>query len=215
MSHPKKENKSIGYKIGIIGSIASIIALLLIFFPFKEENAPQLTVFIVDSNNNIVLEHKGELNTSIGNRPMREMIGENGRTNFGDILPQYIGKTISIGFKAEGWDLINKNNTIVFDGEPIILKVQRDDSLGRIKGQVTTRDGQDFINKAEVMINMDTTLITDDKGIFEVILPIHMRIKDKSDGYKLTISKNGYKTRNQFFYPKSSEAEIRLEKLIK
>jgi hypothetical protein len=159
----------------------------------------------------VVLEHEGGLNTSIGNRPMRETIGEDGRTNFGDILPEYLGDTITIGFNAEGWEIADGTNTFVFTGKPIRIKVKRDNSLGIIKGVVKTRDGQAFIEGAKVLINTDTIVFTDANGIFNVVLPERMRVKQVTDGYKLTTSKTGYETEVIYHYSKSTDAEIRLD----
>jgi hypothetical protein len=199
--------------IGILGSLAEVLGFINVFPSVDRTEKYQLTVFVTDLEGNVVLEHSGELNTSIGNRPMRETIGEDGRTNFGDILPDYLGDTLTIGFKAEGWELTNSNNSFVFDGNPISLKIKKDNSLGIIKGVVKTRDGQGFIHEAQVMINTDTIVLTDTNGIFKVTLPLSMRVNKVTDGYKLTISKEGFETNSQYFYPKSSDAEIRLKKL--
>ncbi|WP_411896093.1 toll/interleukin-1 receptor domain-containing protein [Winogradskyella sp. A2] len=198
--------------IGIFGSLAEIMGYINVFPKIGTSEKYQLTVFVTDEDGNVVLEHSGELNTSIGNRPMRETIGEDGRTNFGDILPDYLGDTITIGFKSEGWELANSNNVFVFDGNPISLKIKKDSSLGIIKGVVKTRNGQNFIDNAKVMINTDTIILTDVNGIFKVTLPLNMRANKVTDGYKLTISKEGFETKSQYFYPKSSDAEIRLTK---
>lgn len=201
--------------IGILGSLAEIFNFIHLFPKSQSEEKLQLTVFVTDTEGNVVLEHEGELNTSIGNRPMRETIGEDGRTNFGDILPEYKGNTITIGFKVEGWEIADGKNVFVFTGDPIRLKVKKDDSLGIIKGVVKSRDGQGFISGALVLINSDTTVLTDDLGIFKIILPEKMRVKKVTDAYKLTISKEGYATKEQYHYPKSTDAEIRLEKTKK
>lgn len=207
----QKEKKSLAYKIGIAGSIASILGLLLYFLPLGAGQVHQLTVFVTDIDGNVVLEHKGVLNTSIGNRPLRETIGEHGRTNFGDILSTYLGDTITIGFKAEGWEVIGGKNTFVFSGEPIQLKVKKDNRLGLIKGVVKTRDGQGFISAALIRINNDTTILTNELGIFKMVLPESMRVTNLSQQYELTISKEGYTTVTKYYPPKSN-AEIRLEK---
>lgn len=207
------KGKSIGYILGIFGSIASIIALFLYFYPINSPSqAPQLTIYVTDVNGNVVLEHKGELNTFIGNRPLNEPIGENGRTNFGDILPEYLGDSITIGFKAEGWELADEKNTFVFDGKPKKLKVKKDDSLGIIKGTVKTRDGQEFIPNAEIRINSDTIIYSDDNGNFRITLPEDMRVRNLSEAYMLTVIKEGFGLRTKLYYPKTSDVSILLEK---
>ena len=172
----------------------------------------QLTVFVTDFNDNVVLEHEGVLNTSIGNRPMRETIGEHGRTNFGDILPEYLGDTLSIGILADDWKIADGNNTFVFTGEPIHLKVEKDERLGLIKGSVMSRDGQHYIEDAVVRVNADTTVLTDRNGFFKLLLPEYMRIHKKTDRYLLTVTKEGYQTTSEYYSPMSTDAEIRLPK---
>jgi hypothetical protein len=218
--NPRQNSKPLIWKyliataviIGILGSLAEILGFINIFPKNVSTDKHQLTVFVTDVDGNVVLEHTGELNTSIGNRPMRETIGENGRTNFGDILPEYLGDTLTIGFKSEGWELAEPKNTFLFDGNPIALKIRKDNSLGIIKGVVKTRNGQGFIDNARIMINSDTIIFTDTNGLFKVTLPLNMQVNKVTDGYMLTISKNGYETKSQYFYPKSSDAEIRLKK---
>lgn len=196
--------------LGILGSIASIIGLRSGFFSVDED--PQLTIFVTDTKGNVAIELEGELNTSIGNRPLNEPIGANGRTNFGDILPQHLGDSITIGLKAEGWELVHPNNRFAFTGAPIHLEVKRDDSLGWVKGSVLSRDGQSFLAGAEIRINSDTIIDTDARGNFKVLLPESMRVKKVTDGYQLTVSAEGYRTKTEQYYPKSSAAEVRLEK---
>jgi len=157
--------------LGILGSLASIISLTLIFNP--KDNVEQLTVFVTDAKGNAVLEYKGELNIPIGNRILNRKIESGGRTNFGDITADNIGDTIIIGLKAEGWE-IEGTNTFAFQGEPIKLIVKRDNSLGLIKGSVMTRDGQSFIDSANITINGDTVIYSNKDGLFEIILPQHM-----------------------------------------
>jgi len=197
--------------IGIVGSFASIIGLILYFYPLFEKQAAQLTVYITDVKGNVVLEHEGELNISIGNRPLREKIGENGRTNFDDILTKHLGDSITIGFRADGWKLVDENNNFVFNGEPIYLKIERDNSLSIIKGTVRTRDGNDYISDAIIYINADTIIRTNNYGVFNITLPVDMQVKNIAESYKLTISKEKFNTKTIDYYPKSSDVEIRLD----
>ena len=171
----------------------------------------QLTVFVTDTAGNVALELEGEINIALGNRSLNKVIGENGRTNFSDITTDNKGDTIHIGIKAKGWEVKGKN-TFIFTGEPITIKVKKDSSLGIIKGRVTNRNGQESIAGAEVIINTDTIVFTDARGVFKIVLPEKMRIEKTADNYRLTISKTGYKTETQYHSPKSSDAEIRLEK---
>lgn len=197
----------------ILVSLASIAQLLNIVQIWPSASAPlQLTVFVTDSNGNPVLQQEGRLHIPLGNRALNEIIGENGRTNFGDIALANAGDSIRIGLEAEGWEIMDGKNIFEFTGDPIQLVVKRDDSLSTIKGVVKTRDGQSFIPDALVRINTDTLIRTDSFGIFKIVLPSHMSVKKAEDQYLLTISKAGYETTTQYHSPRSSDAEIRLVK---
>jgi len=197
--------------IGILGSIASIIALWNTWSADPTLKVKQLTIFVTDAKGNAVLKNEGELNIPIGNRILNRKIESDGRTNFADITADNIGDTITIGLKAEGWE-IDGTNTFAFQGEPIKLTVKRDDSLGKISGSVMTRDGQSFIDSARITINTDTAIYSKN-GLFEIILPQNMRIDKKTEQYRLTVIKDGYETETQHYEVKSSSAEFRLKKI--
>jgi len=197
--------------MGILGSLAEVVNFINIIPNGKSGEILQLTVFVTNTKGNVVLEHEGRLNASLGNRSLNEVIGANGRTNFPDITADKKGDTITIGLQAEGWEIIG-DNTFVFTGEPIQLKVKKDDSLGVVKGIVKSRDGQEFIEGAKIMIGVDTAVFSRQDGTFKILLPENMRVKKDTDGYRLTASKAGYKTFTDDYYPKSADAELRLEK---
>ena len=197
--------------VGLIAGLADIFNFVNIFSGNKSTEKLQLTVFVTDIQGNAVLENEGRLNIPLGNRSLNEVIGANGRTNFPDITADNKGDTINIGLDAKGWELAENKNKFIFTGEPIQLKVKKDNSLGIIKGIVKTRDGQDFISGATILINTDTTTTTNELGIFNVILPNKMRVKDDSQRYLLTATATGYITESQYYSPNSSNAEFRLK----
>ena len=94
----------------------------------------------------------------------------------------------------------------------IYLAVKKDDSLGKISGIVKNRDGSEFIKDALVLIGNDTTTTTNELGIFKITLPAKMQVKDEKSSYLLTIKKEGYRIKTEYYYPKSGDIEIRLEK---
>ena len=191
--------------------IITFIILTVIILPHLNSKL-QLTVFVTDTNNNVVLEQEGRINLSLGNRSLNETIGINGRVNFPDILKSCYGDSVIIGLDAKGWEIEGKNK-FIFNGNPIYIKIKKDNSLGIINGIVKSWDGQQFINHASVLINTDTIVFTNSYGVFRIILPENMRVENEIDVYHLTISKEGYKTRTQYYSPNSSDFEIRLEKL--
>jgi hypothetical protein len=191
-----------------------IIALILFQSGVLGKSGPdvlQLTVFVQDEAGNPVLENDGKLNIPLGNRALNSVIGPNGRTNFADITGENLGDSIIIGLEAEGWEIVNGKNRFAFDGEPIILTVRKDATLGIIKGIVKSRDGQEFISGASIAIGADTSIMTNESGVFNVTLPTSMRVSSESTPYNLTISAPGYKSTTQFYYPGQS-TEIRLNK---
>lgn len=189
-----------------------LISVISIVIYYDDKSNLQLTIFVVDTNGNVVLENEGRLNIPLGNRTLNELIGANGRTNFSDITSENEGDTILIGLVARGWEIAGGNNTFVFTGDPIRLVVKRNDSLGIIKGVVKSLDGQEFIIGALIRINTDATVFSDSLGHFKIILPMEMRVTKETDRYLLTVSKEGYKTVTQYHSPMSSAAQIRLEK---
>lgn len=197
----------------VLVALASLAQLLNILQVGPRHSTPlQLTVFVTDPDGNPVLQQEGRLHIPLGNRALNEVIGENGRTNFGDIALENKGDSIVIGLEAEGWKIVDGKNTFRFTGNPIQLKVKRDNSLSTIKGVVKTRDGQSFIPNATIRINTDTIIRTDTFGVFKVILPPSMSVKRPVDRYLLTVEKIGYETATQYYSPRSSDAEIRLVK---
>jgi hypothetical protein len=194
---------------GILAALTDILNFVN-FFPGKE-NTLHLTVFVTDTKGNPVLENKGRLHIPLGNRALNEIIGTNGRAIFPDIDAKYKGDTIVIGLMADGWEIVDNNTTFVFDGSPIKVRVRRDNSLGIIRGIVKSRDGQEMITGARLLVNTDTSVLTGADGIFNLKLPESMRVKDKSDYYELTTMKSGYETITYYYYP-GTIAEIRLTK---
>lgn len=197
----------------ILVALASLAQLFNFVSLWPNPSRPlQLTVFVTDTQGNPALEQEGRLHIPIGNRALNEIIGANGRTNFGDITVDNKGDSIVIGLEAEGWEISDGKNTFEFTGEPIQLIVKRDNSLRIVKGVVKSRDGQSFISDALVRINTDTIIRTDEFGVFRVVLPPQMSVKEVEDRYLLTVSKEGYETVTQYYSPQSSDAEIRLVK---
>lgn len=189
----KKPRVTINIKKIVINlSLAIIIPLsIYVYQHFKSDQKrnstiAQLTVFVTDSNGNVVLENEGELNIPLGNRSLNEPIGNNGRTNFGDITTNNIGDSITIGLNAEGWE-IDGINKFLFKGEPVKLIVKRAENFGLIKGIVKSATGG-ILDGAKIMINADTTIVSQKDGRFSVLLPEDYQL----DSYKFNVTKDKY-----------------------
>ncbi len=196
--------------IVLIAILAPI--LLEIFKPTNNDQSLQLTVYVhgQKGRQHIVLENIGELVVDFDNDRRTAMIGEHGRTNFGEIPQKFNNQEIGIGLEATGYELAHPHKQYKILGKPIYLAVKKDDSLGRISGIVKNREGSAFIKNALVMIGNDTTTITNEFGIFKITLPVSMQVKDNNTPYMLTVKKEGYSVTTEYYYPKSKDIEIRL-----
>lgn len=85
----------------------------------------QLTVLVSDAEGRVVLENEGELVVDFGNDRRTAMIGEKGRTNFGEIPAIFKGSIIRIGFNVKKYKIIDGKNIFKFTGNPINLFVQK------------------------------------------------------------------------------------------
>lgn len=204
--------KKLGYAAiiaGILGGFAEFFNFINLF-PGGSEEAMQLTVYVQGTNGQPIaeLQNKGKIIVDFGNDRRAPLIGENGRTNLGEIPEKFRGEKIPMVLQAEGYEPAEPAKPYTMDGQPIYFLAKRDNSLGTIQGIVKDRSGQKFIEGALVMIDQDTTLTTDGLGRFKVVLPL-----DKQrDTYTLTVKKEGYKVKSEYFKPGTGGMEIRLDK---
>lgn len=195
----------------IVSVLAGLFAILGFFRFYGNDNndSMQLTVYVQGENQqDIILQNTGKLVVDFDNDRRTAQIGENGRTNFGEIPTKFQNKDIGIGLITEGYELIEPNKKYKLDGKPIYLKVKRDQSLGRITGIVKNKDGSQFLKDALIMVDNDTFVKTDSMGVFKLFLPEKLH----KPQYFLTIKKQGFQIKTEYYYPKSNNIEIRLEK---
>lgn len=194
---------------GILGGFAEFFNFINLF-PNWNSASMQLTVYVQDVDGKPVpeLQNKGQIIVRFGHDLRDPVIGENGRTNLGEIPSDFQGKEVEVVLVAEGWELASTGKKHKMDGGQIYLTVRRDNSLGTIQGIVQTRDGSQFIPDALVMIDLDTTTHTDSLGRFRLVLPEKMH----KESYLLIVKKEGYKDTRELYRPKTTPADIRLEK---
>lgn len=195
------------------GLFIAAAVILVLFFLFKfisRKDSMQLTVFVQDAEGKPIpeLQNNGKVIVRFGHDLRDPVIGENGRTNIGEIPSDFRGKEIEVVLVAEGWESIAPEKKYHIDGGQITLNVKRNNSLGIIQGIVRTRQNLEFIGGALVMVDHDTTLQTDSLGRFRLVLPEKMHKKE----YLLTVKKEGFKDASEIFLPKTTPADIRLEK---
>lgn len=190
--------------------VAVVVTFYLLYMFIGRDDTMQLTVYVQNTVGKPIteLQNKGKVIVDFGNDRRTPLIGENGRTNLGEIPEKFRGETIPIVLEAEGYEPVEPDKKYALDGKPVYFLVRRDNSLGNIQGIVQTRDGSEFISGALVMVDHDTTILTDNLGRFRLILPEKMHKTE----YLLTVKKVGFKDANEMFRPKTTPADIRLEK---
>ncbi|MGF1533620.1 MAG: hypothetical protein ACFCUI_07945 [Bernardetiaceae bacterium] len=119
-----------------LGLFLSVIGILGFFGikeckPWSDDDIPPpalyLTVYVhgPDSRQQIILQNTGRLVADFGNDRRTPEIGQNGRTNFGEIPERFRKKKkIELGLEAEGYELVKKDTAYLLDGEPIYLEVK-------------------------------------------------------------------------------------------
>ncbi len=198
--------------IGILGGIAEFsgINLQSLFDSGSTYPPLQLTVYVhgQKGRQDIVLDNKGKLIADFGNRRDPRRIGEDGRTNFGEIDRRFLGKEIGLFVEADGFEVAHPDTAYIYDGKPIYLAVERAKSMGRINGLITDKNGSGLMG-VTILIENDTTTQTDNLGRFRLNLPKH-KIQES---YKLTIQKAGYQTKSRPYHPNSSLFEVELDRV--
>lgn len=203
-------DNALNIRIWLFLAITLLLVIFLFFKFFPSEDSMQLTVYVQDAEGRLIaeLQNNGKVIVDFGNDRRAPLIGENGRTNLGEIPKKFRGETIPIILAANGYEPVEPGKKYMLDGKQVYFLVQRDKSLGTIQGIVQARSSGEFIAGALVMIDHDTTTLTDNMGRFRLVLPEKMHKKE----YLLTIKKTGFKDANEIFYPNTAPADIRLEK---
>lgn len=200
----KNTVKVITWLLGLIASLITIIT----FIQVEKPSSLQLIVYVHGPKGelDILDEIDGKILVAFGNDLRSPSIGENGRTSLGEIPMSFLNEEVKVNIQASGYELINPDQKFIMDGEPIYLGVMRLDRLRTIKGVVKDIGGDRLIEKALVLIGVDTAIYTDKYGRFNIDLPK----KWKRESYLLDVSKKGFLSKSYEYYPESGDAEIRL-----
>jgi len=178
------------------------------FFNAHSDSSLQLTVYVQTADGKPVseLQNKGKIFVDFGNDRRGPLIGENGRTNLGEIPEKFKSQQVPIIFQADGYESVDPDKKYVMDGKPVYIYVEQDNRLGLVQGIVKDRTGEHFISSALVMVDNDAVLITDSLGRFHLQLP---KAKQR-ERYLITVNKEGYKSWSDFYIPKTGSMEIRI-----
>ena len=202
----------IGVIVGVlVGLVVFTGADLSFFWSGKKPNGPlQLTVYVhgAKGKQDIVLEDEGKLIVDFGNDRRTPKIGENGRTNFGEIPSEFYNKSIPINVVASGFEVVNPDSAYLLDGNPIYFEVKRDRENAWIKGIIRDRKTLEPIPVATILVGIDTSFFSDSLGRIKFYLPEKMR-KNK---YDLKIVKENYQVYSTDYYSDSNDFEVLLDK---
>lgn len=201
----KSKNKTY-LQLGLVSLIG-----LVIFIGIKSTNsAMQLTVYVhgVEGKQDYVLENEGELIVDIRNDRRAAIIGENGRTNFGEIPKYFKGTKVPILVKAKGFLPVFPDSLYKLDGTPIYFALKKDQTYRTIKGIVKNEDGTFPLEGVEIEVE-GIKEITDTSGSFVITVPE----KSLRDEYQVTASKKGFRSITLTYYPGSTPIPFRLEEM--
>ncbi len=200
-----------GVIIGIISGIFAITGYSMKDF-FGEPAPPknlQLTVYVHGPNGkqDIVLENEGQIIADIGNDRRDPMVGEDGKTNMGEIPRDFINKSIPITLKSDNYVAVNPDSSYLLDGKPVYIEIKPNCPNCRIVGIIKKENA--YVNGLTVRLpNQDLTAVTDENGRFEFNIPAN---KSSSD-YALSILEDNKIIWDAFITPhpsKSSEIVLK------
>ncbi|MBC7775196.1 MAG: hypothetical protein H7246_07140 [Phycisphaerae bacterium] len=199
-------------RLVLIAAVGMLVLYLLFKFMGRDDSM-QLTVYVQDAAGKPIaeLQNKGKVIVDFGNDRRSPLIGEDGRTNLGEIPEKFRGGPIPIVLEAEGYEPIEPDKKYVLNGKQVYFLVRRDNSLGIVYGRVTTRDGNEFIAGALVIVSAeggDTSTHTDSMGYFRLLLPEKMHRRE----YPLIVKKIGFQVARDKFVPRSTPLDIRLDR---
>jgi hypothetical protein len=147
----------------------------------------------------------GELSIYINNKEEKKEILSNGEVVFKQLAASSKGEKVAIKIISDNWQLETDS---IFLGKVVNLKIVPDGSLAVITGNIKNNSGE-TIENVNIRIGNDTTIASDNNGIFNIMLPA----KFQKSNYILLFQKDGYQPLKEYYYPKSGNIDIRLKKL--
>ena len=187
-------------------AVAFFLVLVLGFqLPSPAANV-SLTVYVHGPGGPQDLRLRGTGTVRIDTGGLRRLapIDANGQAVFMEIPANFRGQEVAVGLDAEGYELIDPNQTIRLDGSSAYVSVRK--KAGRIAGHVEDEMG-DPIGGVGITVLGITTLTKID-GSFEVSIP-----GDQLQSY-LTLRAviPGYTIWSDYVVPNSNEITIALHK---
>jgi len=181
----------VGVVIGILSGIAVITGFnLKSLLGMGAANSPlQLTVYVhgPDGRQDVVLENEGQLLLDLRNDRRVAQIGEHGRTNFGEISRDFIGKEIPLSVQSEDYEMAYPDSGYVYNGEPVYLEVRSSCRFCKLTGTVQNSEGR-LVPELVVMVKgTELADTTDQNGRFHIQVPA----EKEQEEYILSVIEDG------------------------
>lgn len=202
--YPKQKERK-AYWIIIVALLMALLGTLL-YFALQPYDA---SIFLQEDkelhlSQNYPKFEGGELIMIVGNKEERKQVLPKVEAVFKQLPINSKGDRVFIRLNSKNWKL---NTDSIILGKTIDISIVPDGSLSKITGNITTENNNP-IDSVEIAIDNDTTITSNKNGIFNIVLPF----KFQKETYSLKFSKKGFKTKSEFYYPKSGNIDIEMKK---
>ena len=196
------------YWLALSINIGLVVMIILVVYTYFSSQPFDLTVFAQPTKDlTLAADYPpfsgGELVLRLSNKDERSSMFPHGEVVIKQIPASLRGATVSVRLIARYWR--TAKDSVKLNGSLLNLALVPDGSLGVLTGNVRNESAEPVVS-AVVHINNDTTILTDRRGIFRVILPYQMQ----HDHYDLKVDQPGYQPYKRLYYPKSGNIDIRL-----
>ena len=175
----------------------------------NDNSSTQLTVFVGNEKDSLHIDksliNKAKIIVDFDGDRRSPLIGENGRTNMGEIPTKFRATAIPLSIEADNYEATEPNKTYLMNGKPFYFKIKPKLALRTIEGTVRDAKTLKFLGGVRIICDGESAL-SDSLGYFKLIMPSHKQ----QERYDLTTEKKNYKTQTTYFVPNSTKADIRL-----
>ena len=193
-----------------LGGPAALFALVVVggFYLVPDTSTFSVTVYIHGSNGkqDAVIRNQGNVMIDFEDNRRIELIRENGQATFSGIPAKYRNQEVPIVVKAKGFEIADKTKHYQLNGKAIYVEVKGDESLSKVFGIVSDRDG--YLEGVRINIG-DLQTLSDSNGYFVLTIPVAKQKQQQT----IRALKDGYNIFEAFVYPElNEETKILLER---
>lgn len=199
------------YWLAMTITAAVILIGVLVRYTYIHSQPFDLTVFIRPAEDLVLATDYpafvgGELVLRLGNKDERIQVPVQGEVVVKQIPARLQSYAVAVRVSALHWKATQ--DSVVLTGPVLNLPLVPDGSLGILTGNVRNEAANPVV-AAAVTINNDTTIYTDKRGVFRLVLPHRIQ----HDNYALKVDKPGYWSYERRYYPKSGNIDVRLMRI--